>query len=101
MRGDLIAIRPTGVGIELKGIAQAILGECPTAGDAGFDRECCRVSGDEAFQQREEYVVFGYAGDDVWIECFRFGADADVEFLGLVPALDIALLLHATGRDTE
>ena len=45
------------------------------------------ILGYQALQQRRYNVVFGNAGDDMWIQILRFGIVADMERLAPVPEL--------------
>jgi hypothetical protein len=67
IRADCIAIRPSRLA-QFENVAQAILADRPTFGDAG-DNPARRVVGDETFEEVAEKIGFGDAGGLLRIEC--------------------------------
>src|SRR5437899_10525824 len=73
----------------------------PAFRDAGDGMQIDGIFGDETFEQREDDVMFGDAGDDMGVEVLRFGAVAEVKDLLTISRLDTRLAFAAAGKDDE
>jgi hypothetical protein len=93
---DRIAVGPPGVGPQEERVHAAFAGDLPTFGDPGDGVEIDGVLGDEALEEGAEHVALGDAGDEVRIEFGDLVADAAVQDLFAVAALDGGLSFQAT-----
>ena len=101
MGGDLIAIGPARIRVQIKRDDPAFVAEFPALGHAGLGFECDRVFDREAFKQRANNVVFGYAGDHMGIETLRLRTIAVVQHTVAVPRDHIALATAAGGDQRQ
>ena len=96
--GHRVAVRPAGVGAQVEGVHQAVGTDFPALGDARDDLQGGRILEHQAFEQGDDDVVLGHAGDDMGIELLRLGTIAPVQHLLAVARLDAAFAAAAGGQ---
>ena len=77
---DGIAVRPAGVGAQVKRVDEPVGRDFPAFRHAGNEIEL-RILAHQAFEKRDGEPVFRHAGHDLEIKILRLGAVADVEHL--------------------
>ena len=97
-RGDRVAVGPLGVGAQVEGVGEAVGRDLPALGHAGHGMQVARILGHQAFEERGDDALLGEARHELRVEIADFGADAAVEDLFAVAALDVGLAAGAGGN---
>jgi hypothetical protein len=96
--GDLLAIRPTSVGIEVKGDHRAVVIKRPTLGNTGLWLKRDRVFDCKPLEQCPNEVVFRHACDHMWVKTLRLGAIPVMQD-AIAVALDDVAFARATSSE--
>ena len=96
---ERLAIGPTGLGAEVKGVNEAIGRDIPRRRDTGHGREVGGVFRDQALEEGGQHVDIPERGGELRIEIGEVGADAAVERLRAVTLLDQGLPRSAGGDE--
>ena len=91
-RRHRVAVGPTGVRAQVKGVGQAVGGNIPALGDARDRVQVLRVVAGEALVERHQDLVMRIGLHHRRVEVLRLGADVLVQHLGAVAELDRGLV---------
>ena len=97
-RGDRVAIGPFRIGAQVEGVGKAVGRRLPALGHARHRMQVARILGHQAFEERGDDALLGKARHELRVEVADFGADAAVEDLFAVAALDVSLMAGTSGN---